>query len=132
MAVLNYDVTQGSLADHAEEMVIQLDTARTGEICFASRDAELDGVKVEENQLIAMLDRKLVYAADTQEGVATGLLQIAEDDQPVDLVTLYWGDQMDEERTELLASQLQASFPEIEFEVVYGGQPHYHLFVSLE
>lgn len=132
MAVLNYDVTQGSLADHAEEMINQLDTARTGEICFASRDAELDGVKVEENQLIAMLDRKLVCAADTQESVVTGLLKIAEADQPVDLVTLYWGDLMDEERTEGLASQLQASFPEIEFEVVYGGQPHYHLFVSME
>ena len=131
-AVLNYDVTQGALADHAEEMVNQLDTARTGEICFASRDAELDGVKVEEDQLIAMLDRKLVSADDTLEGVVTSLLRIAEADEPVDLVTLYWGDQMDEERTEELASQLQGSFPEIEFEVVYGGQPHYHLFVSLE
>ena len=132
MTVLNYDITKGSLADHAEEMVNQLETARTGEICFASRDAELDGVKVEESQLIAMLDRRLVFADDTLEGIVTGLLRIAETDEPVDLVTLYWGDQMDEERTDVLASQLQDSFPEIEFEVVYGGQPHYHLFVSLE
>ena len=132
MTVLNYDITKGSLADHAEEMVNQLETARTGEICFASRDAELDGVKVEESQLIAMLDRRLVFADDTLEGIVTGLLRIAETDEPVDLVTLYWGDQMDEERTDVLASQLQDSFPEIEFEVVHGGQPHYHLFVSLE
>lgn len=132
MTVLNYDLTRGSLADHAEEMVNQLDTARTGEICFASRDAELDGVRVEENQLIAMLDRRLVCADETLEGVLAGLLRIAEADQPVDLATLYWGDQTDEERTEELASQLRVSFPEIEFEVVYGGQPHYHLFVSME
>lgn len=132
MTVLNYDLTEGSLADHADEMVNQLDTARTGEICFASRDAEVDGVKVREGQLIAMLDRRLVCADETTEGVVTRLLKIAEADQPVDLVTLYWGDQMDEERTEVIASQLQADFPEIEFEVVYGGQPHYHLFVSLE
>lgn len=132
VTVLNYDLTKGSLADHAEEMVNQLETARTGEICFASRDAELDGVKVEESQLIAMLDRRLVFADDTLEGVVTGLLRIAETDEPVDLVTLYWGDQMDEERTDVLASQLQDSFPEIEFEVVHGGQPYYHLFVSLE
>ncbi len=132
VAVLNYDITQGSLADHADEMVNQLDTARTGEICFASRDAELDGVKVEENQLIAMLDRKLVYADNTLECVVTGLLGIAETDRPVDLVTLYWGDQMDEDQTGTLASQLEADFPDIEFEVVFGGQPHYHLFVSIE
>ena len=132
MTVLNYDLTKGSLADHAEEMVNQLQTARTGEICFASRDAELDGVRVEEDQLIAMLDRRLVYADDSLEGAITGLLRIAETDEPVDLATLYWGDQMDEEQTDMLASQLQDNFPEIEFEVVYGGQPHYHLFVSLE
>ena len=132
MTVLNYDLTKGSLADHAEEMVNQLQTARTGEICFASRDAELDGVRVQEDQLIAMLDRRLVYADDSLEGVITGLLRIAETDEPVDLATLYWGDQMDEEQTDMLASQLQDNFPEIEFEVVYGGQPHYHLFVSLE
>ena len=132
MTVLNYDLTKGSLADHAEEMVNQLQTARTGEICFASRDAELDGVRVQEDQLIAMLDRRLVYADDSLEGVITGLLRIAETDEPVDLATLYWGDQMDEEQTDMLASQLQDNFPEIEFEVVYGGQPHYHLFMSLE
>ena len=132
MTVLNYDLTKGSLADHAEEMVNQLQTARTGEICFASRDAELDGVRVEEDQLIAMLDRRLVYADDSLEGVITGLLRIADTDEPVDLATLYWGDQMDEEQADMLASQLQDNFPEIEFEVVYGGQPHYHLFVSLE
>ena len=132
MTVLNYDITQGALADHAEEMVNQLDTARTGEICFASRDAELHGVRVEENQLIAMLDRQLVHADDNLEGVLTGLLRIAEEGHLVDLVTLYWGDQMDEEQTGKLASQLETSFPDTEFEVVYGGQPHYHLFVSIE
>ena len=132
MTVLNYDLTQGSLADHAEEMENQLGTARTGEICFASRDAELNGVRVEENQLIAMLDRKLVHADDTLEGALTGLLRIAEEAKTVDLATLYWGDQMDEERTGKLASELETNFPETEFEVVYGGQPHYHLFVSIE
>ncbi len=132
MTVLNYDVTQGSLADHAEEMVNQLETARTGEICFASRDAELDGVRVEENQLIAMLDRRLVHADDTLEGILSGLLEIAQSDQPIDLVTLYWGDQMSGTQADELASKVEESFPDIEFEVIDGGQPHYHLFVSIE
>ena len=132
MTVLNYDLTQGSLADHAEKMVSQLDTTLTGEICFASRDAELDGVKVEENQLIGMLDRKLVCADDSLAGVLRGLLTVAKREQAIDLATLYWGDQMDEAQTGRLALEMESSFPEIEFEVVYGGQPHYHLFVSME
>ena len=132
MTVLNYDLTQGSLADHAAEMMNQLDKARTGEICFASRDAELDGVRVEENQLIAMLDRKLVCADDTIEGALVKLLEIANSDQTVDLATLYWGDQLDEAQVNELASSAAVRFPHAEFETINGGQPHYHLFVSIE
>ena len=134
VTVLDYDLTQGSLDDHAAEMVSKLDKTRTGEICFASRDAELDSVRVEENQLIAMLDRKLVYSDDTVAGALSGLLRIADSDQPVDLVTLYWGDQLDEAQANELAIAAEERFPEVEegFEVVYGGQPHYHLFVSIE
>ena len=130
--VLNYDLTQGSLADHAAEMVNQLDKARTGEICFASRDAEMDGVTVRENQIIAMLDRKVVCADDTLEGALTGLLKTANADHSVDLAALYWGDQIDENQAEELASAAARRFPHTEFEVVNGGQPHYHLFVSIE
>ncbi len=132
MTVLNYDLTHGSLADHAAEMMNQLDTARTGEICFASRDAEVDGVRVREGQLIAMLDRRIVRADDTLEGVLTGLLETAAADQSVDLATLYWGDQMDKAQTDKLVSLAEKRFPETEFEVVFGGQPHYHLLVSIE
>ena len=132
MSVLNYDLTRGSLADHAAEMVNQLDKARTGEICFASRDAEVDGVRVEENQLIAMLDRKVVCADYDLEGALKCLLETASADQPVDLATLYWGDQIDELKAEELASTAAMRFPQTEFEVVSGGQPHYHLFVSIE
>ena len=134
MAVLNYDLTQGSLADHAAEMENQLGMARTGEICFASRDSELDGVKVKENQLIAMLDRKLVYADDTVAGALFGLLRIADAERPIDLATLYWGDQMDEAQAEEITAAAAARFPGVEegFEALYGGQPHYHFFVSIE
>ena len=79
-----------------------------------------------------MLDRKLVCADDSLAGVLRGLLTVAKRDQAIDLATLYWGDQMDEAQTGRLASEMESSFPEIEFEVVYGGQPHYHLFVSME
>jgi hypothetical protein len=35
-------------------------------------------------------------------------------------------------KAEELASTAAMRFPQTEFEVVSGGQPHYHLFVSIE
>ena len=53
---------------------------------------------------------------------------------PVDLVTLYWGNQLDEAQANEFAIAAAERFPNVEegFEVHYGGQPHYHLYVSIE
>ena len=130
-AALEYIPEGRSLDELAGSMEDRLGDVRTGEICLASREADLDGVSVEEDQVIAMLDRELVYAADTVGSALTGLLQKTLDEDP-ELVTLYWGDLIDEGQAEELAVSAAETFPEIEFEVVHGGQPHYHLFLSIE
>ena len=130
--VLDYDLTAGSLGDHAAEMEHKLDNARTGEIFTASRDAEIDDVTISEGQFGVMLDRKMVYSADSLDDALVGMLQTADDDGHVDLVTLYWGDLIDEEQASELTEVAEERFPDAEFEVVPGGQPNYHLFVSIE
>ena len=49
-----------------------------------------------------------------------------------DLVTLYWGGDVAELDACKAHAALQNEFPDIELEVVYGGQPHYHYIVSIE
>ena len=121
-------LTLDALADSMED---RLGDVRTGEIALASRDADLGDVAVEENQVIAMLDRELVFASDSIEDTLAGLLQQALDDES-ELVTMYWGDPLDESAAQDMVSAIEDKFPEIEFELVRGGQPHYHFFISIE
>ena len=121
-------LTLDGLADSMEE---RLGDVRTGEICLASRDADLGSVSVEEDQVIAMLDRELVYGADTLEETLAGLLEKALDEDS-ELVTMYWGDLLDADAAEDMVASVEEKFPEIEFELVHGGQPHYHFFISIE
>ena len=121
-------LTLDALADSMED---RLGDVRTGEIALASRDADLGDVAVEENQVIAMLDRELVFAADSIEDTLAGLLQQALDDES-ELVTMYWGDPLNESDAQDMVSAIEDKFPEIEFELVHGGQPHYHFFISIE
>ncbi len=130
-AALEYLPEGRSLDQLAGSMEERLEDVHTGEICLASRAADLQGVSVEEDQVIAMLDRELVYAADTVEAALMGLLDKTLEHDP-ELVTLYWGDPIDSERVDGLAQSASERYPEIEFEVVHGGQPHYHLFLSIE
>ena len=130
-AALEY-VPEGLTLDAlADSMEARLGDVRTGEIALASRDADLGDVEVEENQVIAMLDRELVFASDSIEDTLAGLLEKALDEDS-ELVTMYWGDPLNESDAEDMVSAIEEKFPEIEFETVHGGQPHYHFFISIE
>ena len=130
-AALEYFPEGRSLDDLSDSMRDRLGDVVTGEVCAASRDAELDGIEVRENQIMALQDRALVFAADSVEDALKGLLDRATTDES-EIVTLYWGEPIDETQAERLAEYLTTSFPDLEFELVQGGQPHYHFFVSIE
>jgi len=54
--------SDGDFGNVVSEMIQAIDEVQTGEITTAVRDAEIDGVKVKEGEIIAMLNRKLVYS----------------------------------------------------------------------
>ena len=70
-------VPEGDLAEVAAEMTEALDEVETGEITIATRSVEIDGVKVQEGQIIALHNGKLVLSAASLEEACLGLLQTA-------------------------------------------------------
>ncbi len=122
-----------ALDELAEDMQEQIRHLQSGAIFPASKDSELvDGSKIEEGQLVAALDGKLVYASDTLEDALFGLLENAAED--AEIITMYWGEPLNKERAESLMKSAADMFSEseIEFQLYEGGQPHYHLFLSIE
>ena len=49
-----------------------------------------------------------------------------------DLVTLYYGKQINQDDADSLQSEIQAVFPQLEVESYWGGQLHYHYNISIE
>ena len=119
------------LEANSDEMEEALSSVRTGEITEAVRDVTLDGVAVEQGKLIGLLERKLVVAGDDLAGVLTSVLERAELSEG-DLVTLYWGDRLTADDVDRVAKQIAVDFEGVEWELVEGGQPHYHFIISIE
>ena len=115
----------------AADMELGLSNVRTGEVCLAVRQVELNGVAVEEGQVIGILDRELVVAGDAPKDVLLALLERAEVEEG-QLVTLYYGDPISEEEAEEAAADVEEAIPGVEIETVDGGQPYYHYVVSIE
>jgi hypothetical protein len=115
----------------AEKMTKALDSVRSGEITTATRSVEIDGVKVETGQVIALLDGKLVTSAGSVEGGCLGLLEKAKADEN-ELITLFYGQDMPHAEANRIADVIRKKYSSQEVEVQEGGQPHYHFIVSVE
>ncbi len=117
--------------ENAADMEQALSNVRTGEVCLAVRQVELNGVAVEEGQVIGILDRELVAAGDAPMDVLVALLEKAEVEEG-HLVTLYYGEPTPEDEAEQAAAAVEGAIPGAEIEIVDGGQPYYHYVVSIE
>jgi dihydroxyacetone kinase-like predicted kinase len=120
-----------SLQDIAEGMDEARGFTRSAEVTIATRNAVINDVSVQEGQYIGLLDGKLVHAGGTDIEIVEHLLQVADADQH-ELATFYYGEGRTEADAEALVQQLAETYPELEFEVVYGGQPLYPYLISIE
>ena len=115
----------------AEKMIKALEHVRTGEITTATRSVEIDGVKVESGQVIALLDGKLVASAGSVEEGCLELLEKANAAEH-ELITLYYGQETTHAEANRIADVIRSKYSGQEVEVQEGGQPHYQFIMSVE
>lgn len=122
---------QADLETNAEFMRAAADDVESGEITTATRSVELDGVKVEQGEIIGLVNDRLVAAGKTIEEVVWPMLEeMALIDR--EILTLYFGDGINARQAVRLAEKISERFPDQEIELVDGGQPHYHYILSVE
>lgn len=113
-----------AMANVAKEVI-------TGEITWATRSVDLNGIKVKEGDAIGLLDDELVVDARSFDEAVHWLLAEADLDER-ELVTIYYGSDVGEAQAQKLAEQLEESYPDLEYEIIDGGQPHYPYIISIE
>ena len=128
MLALNPD---GEVEAVAEKMNKSLGLVECGEITIATRSVEIDGVDVEQGQVIALLDGKLVCSAKSVEEGCLCMLGKAKADEH-ELITLFYGEDLSATEANLIADRVREAYPGQEIEVQDGGQPHYQFIISVE
>jgi len=129
-ALVNYD-PDAKPEDLVRAFQAALENFATGEITRAVRDAEYGGLAVRKGQFIALLGGQLVAMGEALSDVLSPLLEQALTPER-ERVTLYWGAELDTATAQGLGRAMETLFPSVVFEVAFGGQPHYHLLVSIE
>jgi hypothetical protein len=132
-AMIEYMNERASLPfdELAEAMMDATSRVKTVEITRATRSVSLNGVAVSEGQIIGLVDDQLMSGGDSLETVVRDALKRAQAEQ-AELLTLYYGSDVNQKQAEALANALNQTFPDQVVEVAMGGQPLYPYIIGIE
>lgn len=114
-----------------EEMTEALEDVETGEITVATRTVEINGVNVEEGQVIALHNGTLIQACPTIMDAALHLLDDVDMDER-ERITFFYGENITKEEVAEVVTAVEEAYPDHEVEVHEGGQPHYQFIIAIE
>ncbi len=121
----------GELDSNVKTMQDAYSEVVTAEITRSVRDAQFHTIAVRENDIISLVDDKLVFSGQD----ITEALHIALDAMNLaarEVLTLYFGQDIQMETAEEVSQKINSWFPDIEIEIVYGGQPYYMYIIAAE
>ncbi len=130
-AMLSFDPDSD---DNANAIEMQKATERiaTGQITFAARDADFDGFKIKQGELMALLGGKVTFTdTDLEKSVLKLLKKMIKPDS--EFVTVIYGEDVTDEQASVIEEQIQAKFGDkTEITFINGGQPIYYYILSVE
>ena len=101
--------------ENLENMTGEMEAVRTGQITYAVRNTCIDGMEIQEGDIMGIGDAgMLAVGQDIDETVLETLRHLADKDS--ELISLYYGQDVTEEKAEALVEKIQAEFPDCEVE----------------
>ncbi|MFQ5437178.1 MAG: DAK2 domain-containing protein, partial [Anaerolineae bacterium] len=128
MLSLNPD---GELEGTTSVMKTAASFVASGEITRATRSVTIDDVAVSEGAYIGLVDGRLCASGTDMTEVITQVLAGMEMEER-EIVSLYYGLDTTEAEATAVAAQIEARYPDVEVEVLPGGQPHYFFILGAE
>ena len=120
-----------SFDENEEVMKEAISHVKSGQVTYAVRDTEISGKKIAEGDVIGIAHGDIISVGSEVTEVTRELIEeLVNEDHS--LITLYYGEDVDEEDGEKLLKELEEEYEDLDIELVYGGQPLYYYLVSLE
>ncbi len=129
-AVLAFDPDAGAEANTAA-MTEALTLVKTGQVTFAARDSDMDGMHIKEGDIMGMSEGKIVLLGTDAADVAAEVIENLADEHSA-VITVFYGSDVSEDDAETLAGRLRTLYPRCDILIHSGGQPLYYYIISVE
>ena len=129
-AMLNYGISE-NVEENVEAMKESLSTVVTGQVTFAVRDTHINDFEIHKDDILAIMDDEVCAAGADQLETTKKLLDTMLEGGP-ELMTIFYGQDADQQLTDALEAYMRETYPDLEIEIHDGGQPLYYYIISAE
>ena len=129
-AIINFMPDQDAKANEAM-MCEEIQNVKTGQVTYAVRDTHIDDKEIHEGDIMGIADQGIIAVGESVEKVSLEMLQTLVDED-TSLISLYYGEDVQEEDASKLAEEVETLYPEIDIDLHLGGQPIYYYVMSVE
>ncbi len=123
--------TEADPEENFEEMKAALSNVKSGEVTFAIRDSEINGVKVKKDDFIGIMEKEIVSDNKDKVEVLKVLLERMIDDES-SLITLIVGEDVSEEELAKVKEFIEKKYSELDVDIHLGKQPVYSFLIGVE
>ncbi|SQG53688.1 DAK2 domain-containing protein [Streptococcus pyogenes] len=129
-SLLAFDPSK-SLEDNVADMSTSLSDVVSGSVTLAVRDTTIDGLEIHENDFLGMVDGKIIVSnPDMEVTLKAAFAKMIDEDS--EIVTIFVGEEGDQDLAEELAGYLGETYEDVEVEIHQGDQPVYPYLMSVE
>ncbi|UOR12770.1 DAK2 domain-containing protein [Halobacillus amylolyticus] len=123
---------EADISTNQEEMSELMKHVKSGQITYAVRDTQIDGLSIEKGHFMGIFEGKISSAQKDKLETSKALLSEMIDEEEDEIVTIISGEEADQQEIEALEAYLEEHFEDIEVEIHNGGQPIYSFIFSVE
>ncbi|TPR20196.1 DAK2 domain-containing protein [Apilactobacillus timberlakei] len=129
-SVLSFNPTV-SLDENVDSMEDMLDTVKSGEVTYAVRDTNINGVDIKKGHFMGIVDGDIQITGKHSVDTAVQMVQKMLDEDS-EVITIIYGSDSNEKEANKVKSALEKIDSDLEIEVHEGDQPVYPFLVSVE
>jgi DAK2 domain fusion protein YloV len=117
--------------ENIEAMSQAVKEVKTGLVTYAVRDTVFNDLEIKKDQIIAIYEGDITNHGENPEDEAVELINKMVDEDSF-LVTVFYGDNVDEKTAESIKPRIEEIAEDCDIEIIYGGQPLYYYIISVE
>ena len=120
-----------SLEENVEQMTEAIKHAKVGEVTYAVRDTEINGVKIKSGDFMGILGGAITISTLERIDAAKHILEQSLTEESL-IVTIFSGLNVDPEEVEALAAYATELNPDVDVQVIDGKQDIYSYIITVE